>query len=122
MFSHSMADLLVILHFAFIVFVVAGGFLVLKWRRVAYIHVPSAVWGALVEFQGWICPLTPLEQKFRIAAGEAGYGGGFIQYYLLPVIYPDGLGRDMQFILGSSVVIVNLAVYGWVVTRYYRKK
>jgi len=121
MFSQLTADLLVVLHLAFILFVIAGGFLVLKWRRIAYIHVPSAVWGAVIEFQGWICPLTPLEQKLRIAAGETGYSGGFIQYYLLPVIYPDALSRDMQFILGSSVVIVNLAIYGWIATCCYRK-
>ena len=117
MFSNLMADLLVVLHLAFILFVVLGGFLVLKWRWVAFIHLPSVAWGALIEFQGWVCPLTPWEQKFRIMAGEAESSGGFIQHYLLPVIYPDALTRDWQFVLGASVVAVNLAIYGWVATR-----
>ena len=117
-----MADFLVVLHFVFILFVVLGGFLVLKWRWVSLIHFPSAVWGALIEFQGWICPLTPLEQKFRMAASEEGYSGGFIQHYLLAVIYPDGLTRDIQFALGTSVIVINLAVYGWIVICLYRRK
>ncbi len=87
-----MADFLVVLHLGFILFVILGGFLVQKWRRVLLIHLPAVVWGVLIEFQGWICPLTPLEQKFRMAAGEEGYSGGFIQHYLLPIIYPDALG------------------------------
>jgi len=117
-----MADFLVVLHFVFILFVVLGGFLVLKWRWVALIHVPSAVWGTLIEFQGWICPLTPLEQKFRMAAGEESYSGGFIQHYLLAVVYPDALTRELQFALGTSVIVINLAVYGWIVFCLYRRK
>ncbi len=122
MLSHSIADFLVVLHFIFILFVIFGGLLVLKWRWVVLIHLPSAVWGVLVELQGWICPLTPLEQKFRIAAGEKGYSGGFIQHYLLPVIYPDALTRDMQFALAACVVVVNLAIYSWIVTCLYRRR
>lgn len=117
-----MADILVVLHFVFILFVVLGGFLVLKWRWVMLFHLPAAVWGALIEFQGWICPLTPLEQKFRIAAGEEGYSGGFIQYYLLPIIYPDELTRELQFVLGASVIAINLLIYGWIVISLYRRK
>jgi len=116
-----MADLLVVVHLAFILFVMLGGLLVLKWRWVMLIHLPSAVWGALLEFQGWVCPLTPLEQKFRVAAGEADYSGGFIQHYLLPVLYPDALTHDMQFVLGISVVVINLLVYGWIAIYLYRR-
>ena len=117
-----MADFLVVLHFVFILFVVLGGFLVLKWRWIALIHLPSAVWGTLIEFQGWICPLTPLEQKFRMAAGEEGYSGGFIQHYLFAVIYPDALTREMQFALGTFVIVINLVVYSWIVFCLYRRK
>jgi len=91
-----MADFLVVVHFLFILFVILGGVFALKWRWVMLFHLPSVAWGALIEFQGWLCPLTPLEQKFRIAAGEEGYSGGFIQHYLLPIIYPEALTRDMQ--------------------------
>ncbi len=122
MFSSAMADILVVLHLVFILFVILGGFLVLKWQWLILFHLPSVVWGAFIEFRGWICPLTPLEQKFRAVAGEEGYSGGFIQHYLLPVIYPDALTRDMQFALGTSVVVINLAVYGWVIVSNIRRK
>jgi hypothetical protein len=107
------ADLLLLVHLLFIVFVVAGALLV--WRRswVAWLHLPAALWGALVELRGWYCPLTPAEQWMRQAAGEAGYSGGFIEHYLLPLIYPAPLGRDLQLLLGSLVIVVNLAAYGW---------
>lgn len=116
-----MADFLVVLHFIFILFVILGGFLVLKWRWVMLLHLPSTTWGAMIEFQGWVCPLTPLEQKFRIAAGEESYSGGFIQYYLLPIIYPGALTRELQFVLGASVIAINLVVYGWIVISLYRR-
>lgn len=116
------ADLLVVAHLAFICFVVLGGLLALKWRRVAFVHIPAAVWGALTEFQGWLCPLTPLEQYFRTAAGEAGYAGSFIEHYLLPVIYPAGLTRDLQLQLGIFVVVINAAIYGWLLARHARDR
>ena len=116
------ADLLVIAHFAFICFVVLGGLLVLKWPRLAVIHIPAAAWGALVEFQGWLCPLTPLEQHFRSAAGAAGYTGSFIEHYLLPVIYPAGLTRELQLQLGVFVVTVNAVIYGWLLARQLRNR
>ena len=81
------------------------------------LHLPAAVWGALIEFQGWLCPLTPWEQQFRLAAGQAGYHGGFIEHYLLPVIYPPGLEHNTQLILGSVVVVINAVIYGWVIIR-----
>jgi hypothetical protein len=108
-----LADLVVGLHAAFVVFVVVGGLLALRWPRVALVHLPAAVWGALIEFQGWICPLTPLEKSLRAAAGLAGYEGGFIEHYLLPVLYPSGLTRGVQLVLGTAVVAINLGVYGY---------
>lgn len=112
-----LADGVVGLHLAFVLFVVAGGLLVLRWRWLAWIHLPAAAWGALIEFAGWICPLTPLENELRRRAGEAGYAGGFVEHYLLPVLYPSGLTRGVQIALGLLVLILNLAVYGWIVRR-----
>lgn len=109
------ANLLVVVHFGFICFVVAGGLLALKWRWVILVHIPAMFWGALIEFQGWICPLTPLEKQYWQLAGQAGYTGGFIENYLLPILYPAFLQRDIQIILGTVVLIINIAVYGWVI-------
>jgi hypothetical protein len=105
------ADLVVLLHFAFILFVVLGGFFALKWRWLVWLHVPAALWGALIEFTGWICPLTPLENLLRQAGGDRGYAGDFIEHYLLPLIYPADLTRELQFALGLGVVILNALVY-----------
>jgi hypothetical protein len=112
-----LADLVVGVHALFVAFVVIGGLLALRWPWVAALHLPAAVWGALIEFQGWICPLTPLEKSLRAAAGDAGYGGGFIEHYLLPTLYPAGLTRSVQLLLGSAVIVVNLLVYGVVLVR-----
>ena len=115
-----LADLVVGVHALFVAFVIAGGFLALRWAWVAALHLPAAVWGALIEFQGWVCPLTPLEKTLRAAAGEAGYSGGFIEHYLLPVLYPSGLTRGVQLVLGSAVIVINLVVYGWLLIRHRR--
>lgn len=106
-----LADLVVVAHALFIVFVVAGGLLVLRWRRAAWVHLPAAVWGVLIEWAGWICPLTPLENSLRRAAGQAGYSGGFVERYLLPLIYPAGLTPTVQLGLGLVVLVVNVAIY-----------
>ncbi|TLY26170.1 MAG: DUF2784 domain-containing protein [Nitrospirae bacterium] len=108
------ADLVVILHLAFVVFVLFGGLLVLWWRRVAWIHLPAVAWGAAIEFGGWICPLTPLETWLRMQGGEGGYNSDFIEHYILPLLYPAGLTREEQIALGAVVLAVNLAIYGWV--------
>ena len=113
-----LADLVVGLHALFVVFVVAGGLLALRWPWVAAAHLPAAVWGALIEFRGWVCPLTPLEKSLRAAAGEAGYQGGFIEHYLLPAMYPAGLSRGVQLVLGLLVIGVNVLVYGVVLLRH----
>ena len=112
-----LADLVVGVHALFVVFVVAGGLLALRWAWMPAAHLPAAVYGALIEFQGWICPLTPLEKSLRASAGQAGYEGGFIEHYLLPVLYPAGLTSGVQLVLGSLVIAVNLAVYAFVLRR-----
>lgn len=111
------ADAVLLLHAVFILFVVFGGLLARRWPRMAWIHLPAAVWGAFVELSGAGCPLTALENKFLAQAGLAGYGGGFIEHYLLGAIYPDGLTRSFQAALGAAVVLINLAVYAAVLRR-----
>jgi len=106
-----MADIVVVIHFAFTIFVLLGGILTIWWRKVVWLHIPAAVWAAFIEFAGWICPLTPLENRLRIKGGEAGYPGGFVEEYILPVIYPAGLTREIQIILGILVITVNLVIY-----------
>jgi len=105
------ANAIVIIHFTFVCFVVGGGLLVLRWRRIAAIHIPSVIWAALIEFQGWVCPLTPLEQRLRIAANRSGYSGGFIEHYITGLLYPGHLDRRTQWVLGTLVVVVNLIIY-----------
>jgi len=112
MYSH-LADLVLIVHLTFVGFVLCGGLLVLKWRRIAWLHLPAVVWGAVVEFTGWICPLTPLENWLRAQGGEATYRSDFIAQYLLPVLYPEDLTRGLQLLLGTVVVVFNTAVYWW---------
>ena len=109
-----LADLVVAVHFLFVLFVVFGGLLVLRWRRVAYIHIPAAIWGAAIEFAGWTCPLTPLENWLRRRAGDTGYSAGFIEHYILPVLYPSALTRDIQLLLGFAVIVLNVAIYSYV--------
>jgi hypothetical protein len=106
-----LADLLVVFHTGFVLFVVLGGLIVLRWPRAVWVHLPAAAWGAWVEFSSTICPLTPLENHLRHLGGEAGYSGGFIAHYLQPVLYPAGLSPRTQIVLGIFVVLLNLAIY-----------
>ncbi|NOS82181.1 MAG: DUF2784 domain-containing protein [Nitrospira sp.] len=108
-----LADLVLIVHLTFVAFVLCGGLLVLKWRRVAWLHLPAVAWGAVVEFTGWICPLTPLENWLRTQGGETSYRSDFIAQYLIPVLYPGDLTRNLQLLLGTVVVVLNAAVYWW---------
>ena len=108
-----LADFALIVHLAFVVFVLCGGLLVLRWRWIAWLHLPAAGWGAVVEFAGWICPLTPLENWLRAQGGETSYRSDFIAQYLLPVLYPGDLTRGLQLLLGTGVVVLNAAVYWW---------
>jgi len=116
----ALADLVLAVHLAFVLFVVLGGLLVLKWPRLAWLHIPAAIWGVLIEYTGWICPLTPLENSFRVRSGDAGFSGGFIEHYIQPVLYPAGLTRGTQIVLGSLALLVNLTAYGVVVARRRR--
>ena len=122
MTDQLIADILVLFHLLFIIFVIFGGFLVLRWRNIFWLHIPCAIWGVLIEFAGWICPLTPMENHFRQLAGQAGYHGGFIDHYILPVIYPTALTREIQFILGIGVITINLIAYGFVVYHIIKKR
>ena len=122
MLTRVAADFIVIIHFGFIVFVVLGGLLVFRWPKLMWLHLPAVAWGVVIEFYGFICPLTPLENRLRIAAGEGGYSGGFIDQYLIPVVYPDGLNRPIQIALGVLVFLINLVVYGIVVAKRKRNK
>lgn len=112
------ADLVVLFHLAFVVFALFGGLLALKWKRIVWLQAPAALWAAAIEFGGWICPLTPLEIWLRGQGGETGYRSGFIEYYLLPVLYPADLTREMQFVLGAAVLTVNIAGYAWLWHRW----
>jgi hypothetical protein len=105
------ADAVLLLHLAFIVFVLLGGLLALRWRGAPLAHLPAAAWGVFIDLSGRICPLTPLENSLRAQAGQGVYAGGFIEHYLLPVIYPTGLTQGMQFLLAAVVVGINVAVY-----------
>ena len=107
----ALADAVLVLHLAFVLFVLLGGLLVLRWPRLAWGHVPAAVWGVAIEFGGWICPLTPLENDLRAKAAEPTYHGDFIARYLMPVIYPEGLTRELQLALGCVALLLNLSIY-----------
>jgi len=113
MWYHLLADLVLLVHIAFIGFVLFGGLLALKWQPVMWAHLPAVAWGAIVEFSGWICPLTPWENWLLEQAGGHGYRGDFIAYYLLPILYPDALTRELQVALGLVAVLLNAAVYWW---------
>lgn len=115
-----LADLVVAVHFAFILFVVFGGFLLLWSKRIAWVHIPAVIWGGLIEFFGWVCPLTPLENFLRYKAGTAVYSSGFIEHYILPLLYPIELTRSLQYILGGGVFAVNFLIYGWII--YLKRK
>lgn len=105
------ADFILLLHFSFIAFVVAGGLLVFKWRRLIWLHIPAVIWGALIVISGWICPLTPVENMLRQAGGAANYSGSFIERYLIPVIYPSALSRTMFIAMGIGVIVINATLY-----------
>lgn len=106
-----LADLVLALHAAFVLFVVLGGLLTLRWRRLAWLHLPAALWGAWVSLAGWVCPLTPLENRLRRLAGSGGYEGSFLEHYVVPILYPAGLTREVQVALGVGVLVLNGVVY-----------
>ena len=116
-----LADLVVVVHLLFVIYAIFGGLLVLKWKFTAWLHIPALLWGTVVEARGWICPLTPLEIRFRLEAGETGYSGGFVEYYLVPVLYPENLTRADQLMLALFLVTVNIVIYAFVIRRLTRR-
>jgi len=118
MFYRLCAEAVLLLHFAFIVFVLLGALLALRWRWVAAVHLPAAAWGCFVELTGRICPLTYAENYLWNRAGASGYSQGFIEHYLIPVIYPAGLTPRVQLVLAGIVVLVNALIYGWLLRRW----
>lgn len=115
-----LADLVVIAHLTFILFVVGGGLLAFRWKRTVWLHVPAAGWGVLIELAGWICPLTPVENRLRLKAGERGYEGSFVEHHILPLVYPEELTRNGQLVLGGLVLVVNAIVYAALLGRRRR--
>ena len=122
MLDRFLADAVVVFHVLFIAFAVGGGLLVLRWRRVLWLHLPAVAWAVFVEVMSWPCPLTPLENYFRRLGGEAGYPESFVEHYVMPVLYPEGLTDQVQFLIGSFVLTVNVAVYAAVVWRWRRRR
>jgi Protein of Unknown function (DUF2784) len=114
MLYRFLADVVVLAHAGFVVFVVLGGLLVLRWRRALWLHLPAALWGMIIELTGWICPLTPLENKLRHIGGQAGYSGSFVDRYVVSILYPDELTHTTQILLGIFVLGINLAIYWYV--------
>ena len=110
-----LADLVVLVHFLFVLFSLLGALLVIRWRKMMWLHLPAALWAAGIEFSGNICPLTPLENWLRIRGGGAGYAGDFIGHYLMRLLYPSGLTRDVQILLGVIVVGINIGIYGYLI-------
>ena len=122
MLNDIVADIVVVIHFGFVLFAVLGGILLLRWRFLAWIHLPCVFWAAVIEFSGWVCPLTPLENWLRERGGKGMYDPGFVEHYLFPVLYPEGLTRDVQIALGILVIIVNLGIYLWVFRQRAKRK
>ena len=122
MLARLITDFLVVVHFLFIAFVVFGAFLVFKWWWFSLLHIPSVLWAVLLELKGWVCPLTPLEHYFRQMAGSNDYKGGFIDHYIVAIVYPEGLTRDMQVALGFIVLAINLAIYTLIYLRQRSRK
>jgi hypothetical protein len=118
MLYQILANLVMLLHLLFIIFVVAGGFLVLRWAWLALLHVPATLWGIFIEFSGTVCPLTPVENQFRRMAGQKGYTSGFIEHNLVPIIYPAGLTHETQVLFGLVVIAMNLVLYFFLFCRY----
>jgi len=109
-------------HLGFVLFVVLGGLIVARWRRVAWVHLPAAAWAAWVEFADWVCPLTPLENWLREQGGGTTYSSSFIEHYLLPILYPESLSRELQWVLGGAVLLINVVVYIIVFHRGVRRR
>jgi hypothetical protein len=117
MLYRALADAVVMVHVLFVSFVVIGGFVAWRWPQLAWVHLPAAAWGVAIEFGGWICPLTPLENALRARAGLAGYSGGFVEHHMIGWLYPVGLTPRTQVVLGALALLVNIAAYGLLLRR-----
>ena len=117
-----LAGAVVLAHLMFVVFAMSGAMLALRWRWIPWVHLPAVAWAAFIEFSGGICPLTPLENDLRAAAGLEYYSGDFVARYLFPVLYPAGLTRNAQMIIGALVLVVNAAAYAWLLRRRVQTK
>lgn len=117
-----MFQLVVVVHFCFIIWVAVGGLLSMRWWRLAFAHLPALTWAVLLEWNGWICPLTPLENGLRAAEGAPVYDTGFVEHYLIPLIYPAGLTRSIQTELAVILVVVNGVAYAWMLRTHFLKR
>ncbi|HET9764827.1 MAG TPA: DUF2784 domain-containing protein [Casimicrobiaceae bacterium] len=115
------ADAVLLLHLAFVLFVLFGGALVLRWPRLAWLHLPAVAWGVIVEATGWICPLTPLENTLRRSAGESGYAGDFVTHYVGVLLYPEDLTRGTQIVFALAVIGLNVFFYAVLLLRRRRR-
>jgi hypothetical protein len=122
MIYRLLADSVLVVHLLFIVFVVVGSAIALRFPWVALAHVPAALWGAYIELSGGLCPLTPLENGFRHAAGDSGFTGDFIDHYLVPIIYPAGLTTNIQFWIAGFVIVLNISIYAWFIYRLWARR
>ena len=122
MFYRILADLVVFIHLGFVIFAALGALLILRWHWIFFLHLPALLWAVWIEFSGGICPLTPLENWLRVKGGRGGYEGDFVETYVLPILYPTGLTRDMQFLLGMLVIVINLGIYGFIIFNMKRKE
>ena len=111
------ADGVLILHLAFILFVLFGAAMAVRWRWIPLVHLPAATWGVIIELSGGVCPLTYMENDFRLKAGQSGYTESFVEHYILDIIYPAGITTDIQFVLAGVVIVINIALYGWLYAR-----
>ena len=122
MFERIAADAVLVLHLAFVLFALLGGLLALRAPGFAWLHLPALAWAAFVEFTGRVCPLTPLEVALRRAASDSGYAGGFVEHYIVALLYPEALTRDVQMVLGATLVVLNVVIYGAVVFHLRRAR
>jgi hypothetical protein len=122
MLNHILSDLVILTHFSFVLFVIIGGFLVIRWKRIAWLHIPAFLWAGLVEIAGFQCPLTPLESWLAERSGAGAYRTGFVEHHIIPILYPASLTRDLQVALGFFVLLVNLGIYGVLFRRTHRHR
>ena len=121
MIYRFLADLVILAHFGFIVFVLLGGLLAFRWQWMPWLHIPAMAWGGFIEFTGRICPLTPLENALRRAGGLAEYSQSFTEQYIVPIVYPAGLTRDFQVVMGIVLICLNMSIYAYLAWRRWNR-